>query len=612
VPLTTTRRTILYTQHIARETEREVRLESFEIEDSNSTMTTQTMDSNRNHHQKNRKPDRRRLVRKRATTAGVAVPAYYEQQQQKQQQHQQQKQHQQQEIEAPTIRLLPLPYNAWDGINGVNGATAAYPLPIGSSASSAATINPNLRLAPSPIQPLSSLSSSYNDYGTTQAGAGTHTAGAGMLWRYSATLVVSLAAWLVFLILPKGLRKAYCRSGRRRYSYATSSSSFLSSSSSSSSASAAAAAAAAASIKFGGGATSSPHNGGAGAGNMETPRHANFSNGRNRNQQQQQQHPPPPPQQQQQQQRGGGGGGAVGKNHNIRSSPLSAQDAHSYVPAPSPEHPALARTPDQRILQGTMDRLLGGSGIRLMAHGVQCEPKRVWIRLHLADDDDDDDNMNDDMNAVPHHEKQQQRQKHSLSWQTEFPRQITDASGRTSIVLFRGTTHTIDLATVLYVDVGKKTSALLKTNEKTAAAAAAELASVNTSNTVQTAAAAAAQVNHVPAAACFSLLTGNGSLDLQTNSRLERDALVACLSMVLDQVHQTHEWRRLYEASTIVTMAAPAATAAAVRSTSSIAHNYAYEYPESQSTAARSLNLSNIGTDLFPTHNNKSNSSKYF
>jgi hypothetical protein len=260
----------------------------------------------------------------------------------------------------------------------------------------------------------------------------------------------------------------------------------------------------------------------------------------------------------------------------IYSPPTSSAAAKQFTQAvPSPEHPALGRTPDQRILQGTMDRLVGGSGIRLMAHGVQCEPKRVWIRLHMADDDDDTDDDNVDVNAVPHHE--QQKPQHSLSWQTEFPRQITDASGRSSIVLFRGTTHKIDLATVLYVDVGKKTSALLKTN--------------NSKGT------GTADASSVPATTCFSLLTGNGSLDLQTNSRLERDALVACLSMVLDQVHQTHEWRRLYEESTIVgaSMAAASSTAA---------------YQESSTAAARALNLSNLGSPT-TNSNNKSNGSKF-
>jgi hypothetical protein len=519
--------------------------------------------------------NRRGNVRRRETeSSGVPVPAYPEQEQQ--------------QLEATltttTIRLLPLP--SWDGVS--------YPPPL--SGSSASTDNLHLRFPP--VQQLSS-SSSYNDYygdsNTNNMNDGSYNANAnasdaGILWSYSATLVVSLAAWMVFLILPKGLRKAYCRSGRRRYSnYVVQNVNTQ--------------------VKH--------HNHNMNNGNdnnvsMETTRHANFSKGSNQHQHQQQQ------EDQQLRSRGGGVG-------NIHMSPPPSQEsvyslssiiasssvlsdaaagpvaqptpAQSFVHnVPSPEHPALARTPDQRILQGTMDRLVGGSGIRLMAHGVQCEPKRVWIRLHMADDSEDDDSTeDDDVNAVPHHEKQQQKQQHSLSWQTEFPRQITDASGRTSIVLFRGTTHTIDLRTVLYVDVGKKTSALLKTDVPAANAA-------NTNNTAADAN-ANVEISTVPANSCFSLLTGNGSLDLQTNSRLERDALVACLSMVLDQVHQTGDWRRLYEESTIVTMAS-----ASKLNSNNTPNSNTYQ----ESTAARSLNLSNIGTDLFPANKNtKGNNSKF-
>jgi hypothetical protein len=57
----------------------------------------------------------------------------------------------------------------------------------------------------------------------------------------------------------------------------------------------------------------------------------------------------------------------------------------------------------------------------------------------------------DDVECCAAH-RRKQKQQHSLSWQTGFPSQITDASGRSSIVLFRGTTHKIDSATVLYVD----------------------------------------------------------------------------------------------------------------------------------------------------------------
>jgi len=73
----------------------------------------------------------------------------------------------------------------------------------------------------------------------------------------------------------------------------------------------------------------------------------------------------------------------------------------------------------------------------------------------------------------------------------------------------------------MYIDVGKKTRALLKNDDYS-----------------------------VPANMCFSLLTANGSLDLQTYSKLERDALVSCFSLLLDRIHA--DWRRLYEDSTSI------------------------------------------------------------
>ena len=161
---------------------------------------------------------------------------------------------------------------------------------------------------------------------------------------------------------------------------------------------------------------------------------------------------------------------------------------------PSLSHPAIMHLPDTSILQETMRRLTD-RGVRLMAHGVTCTPKRVWIRLDLQDPT-----------------------ARNLEWQTEVPRSIPNQSGATSIVLMRGAKHIIPLPNILYVDVGKKTSALQKADNK-----------------------------HIPATACFSLLTQTGSLDLQTNSKLERDAVVSCMSIVLDYVHPEHDWRMLYE-----------------------------------------------------------------
>ena len=162
------------------------------------------------------------------------------------------------------------------------------------------------------------------------------------------------------------------------------------------------------------------------------------------------------------------------------------------VPPPSPAHPAIPKLPSPKILNETMQRLQN-RGIRLVAHGVASESKRVWIKLDSETS--------------------------TLTWQTEFPRKIPNQLGEISLVMMRGALHKIALPNILYVDVGKKTNALLKPENE-----------------------------DVLDTTCFSLLTQNGSLDLQANSRLERDALVSCFSMVLDEVH-SQDWRTLYAES---------------------------------------------------------------
>lgn len=170
----------------------------------------------------------------------------------------------------------------------------------------------------------------------------------------------------------------------------------------------------------------------------------------------------------------------------------SSRDASPLEAPPSPKHPAISATPTDDIVEETMQRLKG-RGIRLIAHGVQCDPKRVWIRLD--------------------------QETTSVTWQTEFPRRVPTVTGDVSIVLMRGSLHKIPLPNVLYIDVGKKTTALKKRENR-----------------------------HVSESQCFSLLTQNGSLDLQANSLLERDSLVACFSIVLDSIH-SQDWRKLYEES---------------------------------------------------------------
>ena len=195
------------------------------------------------------------------------------------------------------------------------------------------------------------------------------------------------------------------------------------------------------------------------------------------------------------------GRGRAGASHysNYTTSSGLSLDANSRN-TPSPRHPAIEQIPAANILAETMRRLKA-RGIRLMAFGVECQPKRVWIKL--------DDHR--------HHPEQNGGA--SITWQTEFPRRVADQFGEVSIVLMRGSLHRVTVSSVLYIDVGKKTSALTKDER-----------------------------SMIPAGLCFSLLTHNGSLDLQANSELERDALVCCLSMVLDQIHE-RDWRTLYEES---------------------------------------------------------------
>jgi hypothetical protein len=181
----------------------------------------------------------------------------------------------------------------------------------------------------------------------------------------------------------------------------------------------------------------------------------------------------------------------------IPSSPPRSRPAALKTP-PSPEHPALKKIPPNKIIAETMARLQG-RGIRLVAHGVHCDPKRVWIRLQ------EEEGVGGTVGEP------------SVTWQTEFPRRVPDQNGNVSIVLMRGSLHSISLKNILYIDVGKKTHAL-------------QLA------------------RGVPDNMCLSLLTQNGSLDLQANSKLERDSLVSCFSMILDDIHE-EDWRALYEAS---------------------------------------------------------------
>ena len=285
------------------------------------------------------------------------------------------------------------------------------------------------------------------------------------VFSYTLFLASTIILWVLYLLLPRGVRKQYCRANRKRYArrlddsmpaagywapvHALKAQSTASGASSSQYSSPAIVSSSAL-----------RHN------NSKQSTSSKSSNSKNSN-----------------------------NNYSPESPPRKPKSPATLKHPPSPEHPALKRIPPNKIIAETMARLQG-RGIRLVAHGVHCDPKRVWIRLQ----------EDADSSSEP-----------SVTWQTEFPRRVPDQNGNVSIVLMRGSLHSIALKNILYIDVGKKTHAL-------------------------------ALAKGVPDNMCLSLLTQNGSLDLQANSKLERDSLVSCFSMILDDIHD-EDWRALYEQS---------------------------------------------------------------
>ncbi len=131
-------------------------------------------------------------------------------------------------------------------------------------------------------------------------------------------------------------------------------------------------------------------------------------------------------------------------------------------------------------------------GVLIVAHGSRGKPKTV--RLVLTEN--------------------------AITWRTEMRKKssstITAVNASSSKEIKLGKLHQVPLSHIMYVDIGKQTTALRRV----------ENASVSES-------------------LCFSLLTKEGSLDLEANSPRERDALVQCFSLVLDEVH-AQNWRDIY------------------------------------------------------------------
>lgn len=136
---------------------------------------------------------------------------------------------------------------------------------------------------------------------------------------------------------------------------------------------------------------------------------------------------------------------------------------------------------DEIVISAAMQQLRD-PGVLIVAHGSRGKPKTV--RLQLTES--------------------------AITWRTETRKKMVGQKPKV------GKLHQVPLSHIMYVDVGKQTTALRRV----------ENASVSE-------------------ALCFSLLTKEGSLDLEANSPRERDALVSCFSLVLDEVH-AQNWRDIY------------------------------------------------------------------
>jgi hypothetical protein len=139
-----------------------------------------------------------------------------------------------------------------------------------------------------------------------------------------------------------------------------------------------------------------------------------------------------------------------------------------------------ASTFNDEIAISTTMQQLRDTGVKIIAHGSKGKPKAV--RLLLTEN--------------------------AIEWRTESSKKKNKV----------GKTHQVPLSHIMYVDVGKQTTALRRV----------ENASIAEN-------------------VCLSLLTRDGSLDLEASSAQERDALVNCFSLVLDEVHAKN-WRDVYRA----------------------------------------------------------------
>lgn len=164
--------------------------------------------------------------------------------------------------------------------------------------------------------------------------------------------------------------------------------------------------------------------------------------------------------------------------------PMNNEETITYSnnTSPRPHQMPNLQQNEEVVISAAMQQLRE-PGVLIVAHGSRGKPKTV--RLQLTES--------------------------AITWRTE-----TRKKANPNAPPKMGKLHQVPLSHIMYVDVGKQTTALRRVENA-----------------------------GVSEALCFSLLTKEGSLDLEANSPRERDALVSCFSLVLDEVH-AQNWRDIY------------------------------------------------------------------
>ena len=254
--------------------------------------------------------------------------------------------------------------------------------------------------------------------------------------HFSAILFALLFLFVLYLLLPRGVRVQYFGSYPKRYAWSARSRSGRRKRSG-----------------LGGGGDGS-YTGGSSIGSVRTPA---YHHG-------------------QQQQMGGGG----------IQTPSTSQNNNNMMSGSSMNS---QNNNNEDIVVSAAMQQLRDPGVLIVAHGSRGKPKTV--RLVLTET--------------------------AITWRTEMRKKNSGGVGNQGTKELKlGKLHQVPLSHIMYVDIGKQTTALRRV----------ENASVSE-------------------ALCFSLLTKEGSLDLEANSPRERDALVQCFSLVLDEVH-AQNWRDIY------------------------------------------------------------------